>query len=405
MPQIQDIAIQVDNVFKQFRIPHEKHATLKAAALNLFNKKRYTEFRALDKVSFEVKKGEFFGVVGRNGSGKSTLLKIIAGIYVPTKGKVKIKGRISPFLELGVGFNPELTARENVYLNGTILGLTRKEIDEKYDEIIQFAELEEFVDLKIKNFSSGMQVRLAFSVAIRAHAEILLIDEVLAVGDANFQEKCIREFARFKGEGRTILFVTHAMDLVERFCDRALLLDNGKIADLGNPKKIALEYGMLNVLEEEKKENEENCKGGTVKKGNRKIEIYEVEGFDKNGERKTIFHPGDEVNIKINYDANGSVEKPVFGAAFFNEAGVYVAGLNTKTSGLCIDKLKGKGSIELKINNIPFLQGSYRVAVKVFDWEMVNILEYKNDAYSFGIEVKEKEYDDGIVVLDTTWKC
>ncbi len=200
-----EIAIKVDAVSKRFKIPHEKHSTLKAAVLNIFNKKSYTEFQALEDVSFEVKKGEFFGIIGRNGSGKSTLLKIIAGIYVPSRGKIKINGRISPFLELGVGFNPELTARENIFLGGSILGLTKKEIKKRFNKIVEFSELQDFIDMKFKNFSSGMQVRLAFALAIYAHAEILLMDEVLAVGDSNFQNKCLEEFNKYREEGKTVV--------------------------------------------------------------------------------------------------------------------------------------------------------------------------------------------------------
>ena len=193
-----DLAIKVENVSKTFRIPHEKITSLQSAFVNAFHKNGYEEFKALDNVSFEVKKGEFFGIIGRNGSGKSTLLKILAGIYIPDQGNVKISGLISPFLELGIGFNLELSGRDNVYLNATVLGLTKKEIDQKFDDIVEFSELRRFIDQKVKNYSSGMQVRLAFSVAIHANRDILLMDEVLAVGDTNFQSKCLEEFNKYR---------------------------------------------------------------------------------------------------------------------------------------------------------------------------------------------------------------
>lgn len=394
--------IRVEGVSKLFKIPHEKHATMKAAALNIFHKKSYTELQALQDVSFDVKKGEFFGIIGRNGCGKSTLLKIIAGIYFPSSGKIKIDGRISPFLELGVGFNPELTARENIYLNGAILGLPKKEIDRKFDDIIHFAELGEFIDMKVKNFSSGMHVRLAFSVAIRAHSEILLIDEVLAVGDANFQEKCIREFAKFKKEGRTILFVTHGMDMVEKFCDRVLLLDKGRKVELGEPRRVSLEYSKLNVLEKEKVEGGGEGEG-LVKEEDKKIEILRVRNLDGSGEQQSMFNSGDDMTIRVDYRARTEVERPVFGIAFYNDAGVYVAGPNTKTSGLTIDRVDGEGSIDLNINGNPFNEGNYHTTVVIFDWDLVDPLDHIDRASSFKVISEEKQYG-GVIKLDATWE-
>lgn len=221
--------------------------SVRGAFVNVLRKKTYETFNALDGVSFDVGRGEFFGIIGRNGSGKSTLLKILAGIYPPDAGHVTVNGAISPFLELGVGFNPELSGRDNVYLNGTVLGLRKKEIDAKFDEIVAFAELERFIDQKLKNYSSGMQVRLAFSVAIHTNRDILLMDEVLAVGDAAFQEKCRNVFLRLKSEGKTIVLVTHGMDSVEEFCDRVLLIDRGRVACLGDTKETVAQYKALNI--------------------------------------------------------------------------------------------------------------------------------------------------------------
>lgn len=245
----EDIAVKVDNVVKDFTLNHEKSSSLKSSVVNVFKKKTKLtteEYRALRGVSFEIKKGEFFGIVGRNGSGKSTLLKIIAEIYQPTSGKVTVQGRLVPFIELGVGFNPELTGRENVFLNGALLGFSRKEMEEKYDDIVEFAELEQFMDQKLKNYSSGMQVRLAFSVAIRADADILLIDEVLAVGDEAFQRKCLSYFAKLKREKKTVVFVTHSMEAVQQFCDRAILIDKGHKSEIGSPLRISQIYRELN---------------------------------------------------------------------------------------------------------------------------------------------------------------
>jgi ABC-type polysaccharide/polyol phosphate transport system ATPase subunit len=239
-------AVTLRNVSKQFRLPHEQYHTLKERALHVFRTRTFDVLQAVDDVSVDIRPGEFFGIVGRNGSGKSTLLKCLAGIYDIDQGTLVVEGRLSPFIELGVGFNPDLTARDNVIVNAVMLGLTRKQALERFDDIVAFAELEEFIDLKLKNFSSGMYVRLAFATAVQVDAEILLIDEVLAVGDAAFQQKCFDEFVRLKEAGRTILFVTHDMGSVERFCDRAMLLERGRVVNIGEPATVAREYNELN---------------------------------------------------------------------------------------------------------------------------------------------------------------
>jgi ABC-type polysaccharide/polyol phosphate transport system ATPase subunit len=239
-------AVEVERLSKTFKLPHHRYSTFKERAVHPFRTRTYDELHAVDDVSFEVRAGEFFGVVGRNGSGKSTLLKCVAGIYTADRGHTLVHGRLSPFIELGVGFNPELTARENVIINAIMLGLTRKEAHARFDEIIAFAELEEFLDLKLKNYSSGMSVRLAFSVAVQADADVLLVDEVLAVGDASFQQKCFRQFHKLRAEGRTIIFVTHDMSSVERFCDRAMLMERGRIVSIDQPRVIARAYNEMN---------------------------------------------------------------------------------------------------------------------------------------------------------------
>jgi ABC-2 type transport system ATP-binding protein len=259
--------ISVKHVSKSFLLPHEKKTSIKQAFTGIFHSSNrgFEHQRALDDINFEIKKGEFFGILGRNGSGKSTLLKILAGIYQPTKGKVETVGKLVPFIELGVGFNPELTGRENVFLNGALLGFTRAEIENMYDDIVAFAELDRFMDQKLKNYSSGMQVRLAFSVATRAKADILLIDEVLAVGDADFQKKCFEYFRKLKASDTTVVFVTHDMNAVREYCDRAVLIEKSKVVEIGKASKIASMYTKMFIEQDNTSEDssENNSRWGT----------------------------------------------------------------------------------------------------------------------------------------------
>jgi len=235
-------AIEAAGVSKSFRIPHEQRNHFKEYFMHPLRRTTYERNDALKDVSFSVDAGEFFGIFGPNGSGKSTLLRILAGIYVPDSGRVRVKGLLSPFIELGVGFNLELNARDNIRINATLSGLTSRELDEKFDRIFEFSELERFVDQKLKNYSSGMLVRLAYSIAIQIPFDVLLLDEVLAVGDENFQQKCFATFERFKEEGKTVVLVTHALDLLDRFCDRVLLLDHGVVRSIGPPDQVIEAY-------------------------------------------------------------------------------------------------------------------------------------------------------------------
>src|SRR3990167_2137591 len=287
--------VKIEHIYKDFKLPHERKNSLKERVLHVGRKSSYEMLHALKDIDLEIKKGEFFGIVGRNGSGKSTLLKILGGIYQPTKGRVTINGTLTPFIELGIGFNPELTGRENVYLNGAILGLTRKEIVKKYQEIVDFAELERFMDKKLKNYSSGMQVRLAFSIAIQAHNDILLIDEVLAVGDTSFQRKCYQVFKEIKEQGKTVIFVTHDMHSVQRFCDRGLVLENGNIKLVGTPTEVANAYQEINLTassKEEKKVSKRLQKTDVrvkIVEYNKKAQKLRFEIAYKNQDRKKVY--------------------------------------------------------------------------------------------------------------------
>ena len=303
-------AVAVAHAAKTFRLPHQRYSTLKERALHPFASRTFDELHALEDVSFEVAQGEFFGIVGRNGSGKSTLLKCLAGIYAIDAGSVEVEGRLSPFIELGVGFNPELTARDNVIINAIMLGLSRRQARARFDEIIAFAELEEFVDLKLKNYSSGMGVRLGFAVAVQVDAEVLLVDEVLAVGDASFQQKCFEQFDRMKAEGRTILYVTHDMASVERFCDRGLVLERGRVVDLGPPEQITRTYSALNFGQAG--DADASGSGGPAR-------VLSAWCESPEGERLVASRHGERLTACFEIEFTEPVDDPVFTIVFRNE--------------------------------------------------------------------------------------
>lgn len=320
------LRVKVDHITKRFRIPHEQTRSLKQTLLN-FRKRGFEEFKVLDDISFEVYEGEFFGICGRNGSGKSTLLKLLAGIYEPTKGGITVRGDLTPFIELGVGFNAELTGRENVFLNGAILGLTQKEIEQKYDAIVAFAELERFMDQKLKNYSSGMLVRLAFSIAIQAHNAILLIDEVLAVGDERFQDKCLKVFSLIKKDPtKTVIFVSHDMAAMQRFCDRVVVIHDGDLAFIGDPADAALEYKKLNFPEAVLNEG--------VAESKLPVHVKIVGG---NGKPKNLFEHNQTATVRVHWDPDERIKN--IGVAIFKDDGQYVFGANT-----ILDKVALKGN-------------------------------------------------------------
>ncbi len=312
------VAVSVRGVSKTFRIPHDRLLTLKERVLHPIAATRgdHETLRAVDDMSLEIRDGEFFGIVGRNGSGKSTLLKCIAGIYDIDEGDIGIRGRLSPFIELGVGFNPDLTARDNVIINAIMLGLSRQEARDRFDDIIAFAELEDFVDLRLKNYSSGMQVRLAFAVAIQVDAEVLLIDEVLAVGDAAFQQKCFDEFHRLKAEGRTIVFVTHDMSSVERYCDRAMLIEHGKIVTIADPTTISRKYNELNFG---RMVHETASDAGERYGDQCAAEIRDAWFEDGRDERITAVSQREPVRVCMEVEFHEAVEDPVFAVTLRNE--------------------------------------------------------------------------------------
>jgi ABC-2 type transport system ATP-binding protein len=312
------VAIEARGVEKTFSIPTHRVDSLKER-LTTFNKQDFRDLHALRDVSFEIERGEFFGIVGRNGSGKSTLLKILASIYRADAGRVRMAGRLAPFIELGVGFNPELSARENVELNGVMMGLTRRDARGRLGAVLEFAELEEFVDLKLKNYSSGMLVRLAFSVMIQSDAEILLIDEVLAVGDASFQQKCADVFHEIRDSDRTVVFVTHDMNAVEQYCHRAMLLHGGSVEAIGDAGEVARRYLRLNF--ERAPDGGDTDMGGLAE-----ITLTDVWLENRDGDRVTNVERDSELRFGAELEAHRPVDGPTFGFAFTNADGVEVTG-------------------------------------------------------------------------------
>lgn len=350
-----EVAVRVNNIHKTFILPQSKNTSFKQVAVNIVKKNNKVTQKTLDGVSFEISKGDFFGIVGRNGSGKSTLLKLIAGVYTPTSGSIEVNGGITPFIELGVGFNPELSGRDNVYLNGALLGFTHKQMDEMYDEIVEFAELEPFMGQKLKNYSSGMQVRLAFSIAIKAKNDVLIFDEVLAVGDEAFQRKCLDVFERYKAEKQTVILVTHDMDTVKKYCNRAVVINEGTKLLEGNPIAVADEYSRLNQLaiDKDTKKDEDQVREDD---GGLKLSLY-----NEVGDHKSSFPVNDEINAKIEWIDNPKVD--ILLLDLYKNTGEHVCNFVTRREG--IESLKDISSLNFTVE-ANLAPGKYYFAVSLW---------------------------------------
>lgn len=378
-----DNAVIVKDLYKSFRIPLDKASGIKQLLINFHKRnKGYRDFHVLNDINFEIQKGEFFGIVGRNGSGKSTLLKLLAGIYTPDKGLVHISGSLTPFIELGVGFNPELTAHENVYLNGALLGFSRDEINEMYAEIVEFAELKDFMAEKLKNFSSGMQVRLAFSIAIRARSEILIMDEVLAVGDSDFQKKCFNAFRELKTQGRTIILVTHDMGNVQRFCDRVLILDKGEILTITSPSEASLLYDRLNISEREiQKSNISPANDQNSRFGSGEVRVEDITITNSKGD-ENVFNTDDAVSIKIDLKRQQGYDKEaIIGLAIHNEDGLPILGPNNENDPIT----KSAKSATISFKKLALKPGQYSLTVIVYEKETLSRLDVLDNWVHFSV--------------------
>jgi len=414
--------IEVRKISKKFRVYHEKNLNLKYAFINFITGKKssyYNEFWALKNINMDIKKGETIGLIGENGSGKSTLLKLMAKILYPDEGYLHTEGKIAALIEVGAGFHTELSGRENIYINASILGFKKKEIDNNIEKIIEFSGLERFIDNPIKTYSSGMYVRLGFSIAINVDPDILLVDEILAVGDENFQKKCLQKIDGFKKEGKTIILVSHDLATVKKICDRVFLLDDGRLVSKGNPMVVISDYQRIlhekegaglrseqeEFLKEEAAPREEHSPASESSRLDRKeAEITHIEFFDQQNKKTDAFRTGDFVNVRIHYNAIERIKRPVFGIAFYREDGTHINGPNTKTSDYNIDFIEGKGMIEHIIHSNPLLPGKYLFTASIYDYSCLHAYAHL-EMWGFNIiesdKIKERY---GVVYIPSEWR-
>lgn len=384
-----EIAVKIANVSKDFKLPNDSQNSLKGRLIN-FNKRGYEVQHALKDISIDVNKGDFLGIVGRNGSGKSTLLKLISGIYSPNKGSINVNGKLTPFIELGVGFNPELSGRDNVFLNGALLGFNRQEMTAMYDEIVAFAEIERFMDQKLKNYSSGMQIRLAFSIAIRANTEILVLDEVLAVGDEAFQRKCYAYFSKLKDTGKTVILVTHDMNAVKRFCTRAVVLNDGKVLYDGDTQTASETYRELNLQGIKKSLQTNNAKKteSLVSERSEDCVIEELAAFDEDHQYKVFYKPNEPINlfckVKINKDDVDNIELLI---KLNNPGGTIISALEFMLDEHKKGKFKKGDAVTIKWE-LPgiYNDGTYVVSGSLKNKETEDFYVIQDDIYEFNIE-------------------
>lgn len=415
-----EIVISIENVSKAFKIYHDKPLTLKEKILRL-RSNDYSDFLAVNDVSINIKKGETLGLIGHNGCGKSTLLKLITKILYPDKGKISVSGRISSLIELGAGFHPDFTGRENIYTNASIFGLSRKEIDDKLDDIIRFSELGDFIENPVRTYSSGMYMRLAFSVAINVNPEILLIDEILSVGDENFQKKCYEKIEGFKNSGATIVIVAHDLGTIEKICDRVIWLDSGKIVEQGESDRIVnlykqhmnrkfVELKQTEFTDEINKESVENKSpleketprfSDDIRWGSKEVEITQAIILNKDGEKTNIITAGEQMVIEISYKINSPQKEYIFGMGFYSSENVLVYGNNTQIDKLKLQDINSIGIIKFTIPRCDLLTGNYKLNVAVVD-DNHRALDFIKYYMEFAIVSNDKSV--GFFSVDHIWE-
>ena len=385
--------IQVKQLGKAYRAQTVGVPTLYKTVSRWLQRRQVERFWALRDVSFAVKRGATIGVIGPNGSGKSSLLGLIAGTITPTTGQVTTRGRISSLLELGAGFHPEMSGRENVVLNGSILGIPREDVRRRMDHIIAFAGLEEFIDMPVKHYSSGMYVRLGFAVAVETDPDILLTDEVLAVGDVAFQEKCMERLHDFKRRGKTMLFVSHSLETVQQFCDEAFLILKGQLVERGPPKNVIFSYLKDYMLKIGKLEVEEF--------GTRQVEIRDIQTRNEQDAATTTFKSGGVMSVEIHYEAHERIEHPVFGFGIKSANGVHICGTNTAIEAYPMPPIEGRGTVAIRIDPLRLGDGSYFLSLACHAPDHKTQYHRLEDWLAFS--VTDETERAGVVYLDTAW--
>jgi ABC-2 type transport system ATP-binding protein len=391
-----DSAVIVDGLWKSFRLYQEKNQYLKSTLLR-GKRARYEEFWALNDVSFEIPRGSTFGIIGTNGSGKSTLLKCLTGILSPDKGRVSINGDIAALLELGAGFHPDLSGRENIFLNGAILGMSNKQIEERYDEIVDFSELGRFIDTPVKNYSSGMTVRLGFSIAINVDPEILIIDEVLAVGDENFQQKCREKIEDFRQRGKTIIFVSLGLTDVANICDQVAWLDKGQLRAIGPAVEIVSKYNALSHQAEPVQQEDRGDRWGS-----REVEIQEIFLSDERGNRITNIESGQLVNLNCSYRSSLELANGSFAYGITDIHGNVLWGTNSKVQGVPFPISRGPGNNTITIPNLHLLEGTYDLSVAVADGSYSHEYDHWSRRHRFTVR-QETVKELGTIRMSSVW--
>lgn len=389
-------AVNVENVSKYFRLYHDRNQYLKSTLIQ-GHRSKYEEFWAIKDVSFDVPHGATFGIIGSNGSGKSTLLKCLARILTPDKGHVFVNGRLSALLELGAGFHPDLSGRENIFLNGAILGMSRSEIARKFDEIVFFSGLDKFIDTPVKNYSSGMVVRLGFAIAINVDPEILVIDEVLAVGDESFQSRCYEKIESFRKEGRTIIIVSHGLAEIAKLCSQVVWLEKGSVKEIGDAYDIISKYTGQSNRAEPKLPDELGERWGS-----HEVEIVQAVFLDFSGSETKTLETGSSISLQIRYVAHTPIALPVFGVRITHLHGTNVWGNNTRRMGYSIQSIDGEGVVSLKFHNFSLLSGVYDLTIAITDEYETHEYDHLEKKLRFEV-LQSKTFAEGLIDMDVSW--
>lgn len=400
------IAICLEDVSVRYHVPHERYATLKEHAIRLLQGRlQYDDFWALRDVNLEMRRGEVVGIIGRNGAGKSTLLKAIARVLRPTRGRVVIRGRVSPLLEFGAGFHPELTGRENVFLNGAILGFTHAQMQAKFKSIVDFAELGDFIDAPLRTYSSGMVARLGFAVATDVKPEVLILDEVLSVGDTAFQRKSAERIQGFRAQGAAVLLVSHSLEAIEMMCDRAVWLDHGHVMAEGSADEVVYRYLSHDATVEGNRLAGAAGPSPDHRWGTRRIEITGVRLMNRQRQPQTIFKTGESLILEMDYRTREAIPAPIFGMAIHRQDGVHITGPNTSFSGVPLPTLEGRGTITYAIQYLPLLDGLYHISVAAHNREDTEMFDYHDRCYPFRIVNASKHIGEryGLMTLQGEW--